>query len=146
MNHAWNPDPLETETVPPEVRAEAMASKGRVRARLQEVMARIKDRDSQPSSLEATDSTDEPSDTNELNERIDPISAVDWPWLPPIERSSRCSAERTEDPPHGDHRDRSHQVTALEVWISKRHADPPSVPSRRDRGAIVDCGHEDDRS
>ena len=77
MNHAWNPDPLETETVPPEVRAEAMASKGRVRARLQEVMARIKDRDSQPSSLEATDSTDEPSDTNELNERIDPISAVD---------------------------------------------------------------------
>ena len=77
MNHAWNPDPLETEAIPPEVRAEAMASKSRVRARLQEVMARIKDRDSQTSSQEATDSTEEPRDTNVLNERIDPISAVD---------------------------------------------------------------------
>ena len=60
MKHACQPIPMEEQAIPHEVRAEAMASKGRVRARLEEVMDRIRERET---LMSMQDELEVPSET-----------------------------------------------------------------------------------
>lgn len=53
MRHISNPLPVEEGRIPPEVRVEALASKARVKARIEEVAARIKSQELKSQELKA---------------------------------------------------------------------------------------------
>ena len=71
MKHACNLIPMEEATIPPAVRAEAMSSKARVRARLDEVVGRIKEQNQELAIGEA------PEATMKFDETLDSIAHTD---------------------------------------------------------------------
>ena len=60
MRHISNPLPVEEGRIPPEVRVEALASKARVKARIEEVAARIKSQELKAQELKAQEAGFDP--------------------------------------------------------------------------------------
>ena len=75
MRHARNPMPVEEGRIPPEVRLEAMASKSRVRARIEEIAARIGNQESGPSNDVPAETPSESA--ADFNEEITSITALE---------------------------------------------------------------------
>ena len=71
MKHARTLIPMEEGAIPHEVRVEALSSKARVRARLEEVMGRIKEREQQPADEEP------PTVVIDFNDELDSVSNPD---------------------------------------------------------------------
>lgn len=71
MKHACNLIPMEEGTIPPEVRAEAISSKARARARLEEVVGRIREQNQELAIGEA------PEAATKFDEELDSIAHTD---------------------------------------------------------------------